>query len=208
MITNELVIKYKNGELSRKEEVALVKDFISFVEIIVLKMNIHLPNNIDIRDLYSAGAIGLLDALKKFKIEFGYSFKTYAYYRIRGEVIEELRRMDIYKRAERKKIKEGTLKENVIFPLEKMEDRDNFILFKNSKGTAEDEIILKDTVAKLSGVLTKKERAAVEFRYFDELSIKEIGKLLSVSESRASQLINNAIKRIRAYDEKLDLVGS
>ena len=57
----------------------------------------------DIDDLASAGIMGLLDAIEKFDPTKGASFKTYAGYRIRGAILDEIRALDWVPRSVREK---------------------------------------------------------------------------------------------------------
>lgn len=60
---------------------------------------------LDFEDLVVVGLMGLMDAAKKFNPRRDVQFKTYAEFRIRGEIIDELRRQDWMSRSERKKQK-------------------------------------------------------------------------------------------------------
>lgn len=60
---------------------------------------------LEFEDLVMVGVIGLIDALNKFKAEKKNQFKTYAEFRIRGEIIDELRKQDWMTRSERRKQK-------------------------------------------------------------------------------------------------------
>jgi RNA polymerase sigma factor for flagellar operon FliA len=60
---------------------------------------------LDFEDLFIVGMMGLMDAAKKFNHKKAVLFKTYAEFRIRGEIIDELRRQDWMSRSERKKQK-------------------------------------------------------------------------------------------------------
>src|SRR5436305_12713694 len=53
-----------------------------------------LPSHVDAEDLYSAGLVGLLDAIRHYNPKLGSTFETYARVRIRGAVFDELRRLD------------------------------------------------------------------------------------------------------------------
>ena len=53
-----------------------------------------MPSNIDIDDLISAGVIGLMDAIEKYDPSQDNKFKTYAEFRIRGAILDELRSQD------------------------------------------------------------------------------------------------------------------
>ena len=74
------------------------------VKFIANRMAVRLPSHISKEDLTSAGIVGLLDALDKFNPRMGIKFKTYAEHRIRGAILDELRKMDWIPRSVRKEI--------------------------------------------------------------------------------------------------------
>lgn len=59
----------------------------------------RLPGHIEVDDLISAGVLGLIDALDKFDSSRGIKFRTYAEFRIRGAIIDELRNLDFVTRS-------------------------------------------------------------------------------------------------------------
>lgn len=63
-------------------------------------------NTLDYDDLIQAGNMGLMDAISKFSLNGGASFKTYASIRIRGSILDEINSMDWTPRSVRKNIKE------------------------------------------------------------------------------------------------------
>lgn len=63
-------------------------------------------NTLDYDDLIQAGNMGLMDAISKFKLDGGASFKTYASIRIRGSILDEINSMDWTPRSVRKNIRE------------------------------------------------------------------------------------------------------
>lgn len=65
----------------------------------------HLPKSVSRDDLISLGLLGLFDALTKFDIERNLKFDTYASFRIRGAIIDGLRKEDWLPRALREKVK-------------------------------------------------------------------------------------------------------
>jgi len=68
-------------------------------------MKNKLPQSVELGELISAGSIGLLDALGKFRPELGIKFETYSENRIKGAMLDELRRMDWFSRGMRQKVK-------------------------------------------------------------------------------------------------------
>jgi RNA polymerase sigma factor for flagellar operon FliA len=81
----------------------LVERYLPLVKTVAGRIAITLPNHIDVQDLQSAGLIGLLDALRRFDPNSGAIFESYARLRIRGAILDELRRLDWVPRSVRDK---------------------------------------------------------------------------------------------------------
>ncbi|MDD2401298.1 MAG: FliA/WhiG family RNA polymerase sigma factor [Clostridia bacterium] len=81
-----------NKTSSSKE--AIIKYYIFIVKKIANKMAFALPRNIAIDDLYSYGVFGLLDAIERYNPEIGVSFEIFARKRIKGSIIDWLRKED------------------------------------------------------------------------------------------------------------------
>jgi RNA polymerase sigma factor for flagellar operon FliA len=75
-------------------ENALVEKYLPLVSSAVARLAMTLPDHVDQDDLYSAGLLGLLQALRNFDPKCGASFETFARMRVRGAMLDELRRMD------------------------------------------------------------------------------------------------------------------
>ena len=75
-------------------EAELVEKYLPLVKTVVGRLAMTLPPHVDGDDLYSAGLTGLLSAVRQFDPAAGTAFETYARLRIRGAVLDELRRMD------------------------------------------------------------------------------------------------------------------
>jgi RNA polymerase sigma factor for flagellar operon FliA len=75
-------------------ENALVEQYLPLVSSLVGRLAMTLPDHVSQDDLQSAGLIGLLQALRNYDPASGNSFETYARVRIRGAMLDELRRMD------------------------------------------------------------------------------------------------------------------
>jgi RNA polymerase sigma factor for flagellar operon FliA len=72
----------------------LVERHLPLVRTVVGRVAMSLPPHVDMEDLHSAGLVGLLNAIRRFNPRSGASFETYARVRIRGSVLDELRRLD------------------------------------------------------------------------------------------------------------------
>jgi len=75
-------------------ENALVEQYLPLVRSALGRLAMTLPEHVDQDDLNSAGLIGLLHALRNYDPASGTSFETYARLRVRGAMLDELRRMD------------------------------------------------------------------------------------------------------------------
>jgi len=98
-------MKYANPEVGTPKN-TLMLEYFSLVKIVAKKMATRLPASVDYDDLVSAGLIGLMQALERFKPEKGFKFKTYAEFRIRGAMIDELRTQDWCPKGMRQKAKQ------------------------------------------------------------------------------------------------------
>ena len=75
-------------------ENALVEQYLPLVRTVVGRLAMTLPAHVSAEDLHSAGLVGLLQAIRSFSPSGGASFETFARFRIRGAVLDELRRLD------------------------------------------------------------------------------------------------------------------
>ena len=91
------------GETLSEEE--NLKSHMPLVRSVVDRMRASLPPTIDVEDLYSVGLLGLIQALRRFDPTLGVTFASYATMRIRGAVLDELRRVDWMSRSLRVKAK-------------------------------------------------------------------------------------------------------
>jgi RNA polymerase sigma factor for flagellar operon FliA len=89
-------------------EEELLKSHLPLVRSVVDRMRASLPAHVEAEDLYSVGLVGLVHAARKFDPSLGVSFAGFAVTRIRGAVLDELRRMDWMSRSVRGKAKKLT----------------------------------------------------------------------------------------------------
>lgn len=81
-------------EAGSDKEANLVEHYIPLVRAIVNRLASSLPAHVDVDNLRGVGMIGLMNALRNFDPEGGSSFESYARVRIRGSLLDELRRID------------------------------------------------------------------------------------------------------------------
>lgn len=102
-----LVKKYKEEpkKLTQKHKDELIKEYAPLIKFVAQKIAARLPSNIELDDLISAGVIGLMDAIDKWDPTRDNKFKTYAEFRVRGAILDELRAQDWVPRSIRDKSK-------------------------------------------------------------------------------------------------------
>lgn len=83
----------------------LIQNYLYLVSFHVDRISSHLPNNVNKEDMKSFGLMGLYDALKKFEPARDLKFDTYASFRVRGAIIDGLRKEDWLPRSLREKTK-------------------------------------------------------------------------------------------------------
>lgn len=72
----------------------LIEQYLPLVKGIVARMGIYFNSHIDMEDIYSVGVAGLISAVQRFDPVKSKSFTAYAAMRIRGAILDELRRID------------------------------------------------------------------------------------------------------------------
>jgi len=85
---------------SREE---LITQYTPLIKYVASRIAMRLPPNVALDDLVSAGVIGLIDAIEKYDPGRNTQFKTYAEFRIKGAILDELRSLDWVPRSVRKK---------------------------------------------------------------------------------------------------------
>ena len=212
-----------------------IVEYAYLVKHIAYRFAIRLPSSVLLDELISAGSLGLIDAVDKFDQSKDVSLKTYAQYRIKGAILDELRSMDTYSRSMRKKIQDITkatkkiedekgspatdseISESLGIDLETFQDMltnihgaavlslDEFVKTKKNDTFSQtrfqsgikgednpadqfDREEIKHVLAKTIRTLTQKEQMVVSLYYYDELTLKEIGEVLSLTESRICQI--------------------
>ncbi|GAB4296334.1 MAG: RNA polymerase sigma factor FliA [Methylophaga sp.] len=92
--------------VSGQSKSELVEQHAALVKRIAYHLIARLPPSVEVEDLIQAGMIGLLDASHQFDSTQGASFETYAGIRIRGAMLDEIRRNDWAPRSVHKKARE------------------------------------------------------------------------------------------------------
>ncbi|MCP3665115.1 MAG: RNA polymerase sigma factor FliA [Gammaproteobacteria bacterium] len=218
---------------------ALVYKHAPLVKRIAYHMLNRLPPNVQVDDLIQAGMIGLLEASRNYDPTQGATFETYAGIRIRGAMLDEIRRSDWTPRSVHRKARmvadamreiensEGRDARDIevaerlelslddyhrilqdssgcrIFSVEELQsvgelpqDRGEGAVSTPLDGIQHDafKLALADAIAGLP----ERERLVIGLYYDEELNLREIGKVIGVSESRVCQIHSQAALRLRS----------
>ena len=85
---------YQGVSPAAVDEKDLIERYLPLVRNVVDRIKLNVPAHVDADDLYSVGITGLIAAVRKFDPNQGSTFASYAAMRIRGAILDELRRMD------------------------------------------------------------------------------------------------------------------
>lgn len=225
------------------EEVAL--EYAPLVRLIANRLAARLPENLDRDDLIQAGMIGLLDAIEKYDCGREAQFRTYAEFRIKGAMLDDLRASDWVPRSVREhadrigrahsqlasQLGRAPEEAEIAARLGLSVDEYRVLLTKSrainllaiedlAPRSVEGEMgdifdvledpycsnplenfslqEMKQRLVEAIKALPQKERTVLSLYYDEGLNLKEIGGVLGITESRASQIRTQSILRIRS----------
>ena len=177
----------------------------------------RLPRQVQLDDLLSAGHEGLLDAARRFDPRKGVAFGAYAEIRIRGAVMDELRTLDFAPRSLRRRHREraqslGGLDAsrfssaaNELAPHFVSTDEPDAQELPDPAALAEQQLEHRQELDELRAAvasLPERLQRVLALYYVEELTLKEIGAELGVTESRVCQLHGRAVSSIREAIEE------
>lgn len=99
---NKMWQDYMANKTSEKRD-KIILEYASLVKIVAGRLSIYLGYNVEYDDLVGYGIFGLIDAIDKFDYGKGVKFETYASLRIRGAILDQIRKMDWIPRSLRQK---------------------------------------------------------------------------------------------------------
>lgn len=240
-----LIKKYKDEpkKITTDEKNKLILEYSPLIKFIAQKIASRLPPNIELDDLISSGVIGLMDAIDKWDPTRDNKFKTYAEFRIRGAILDELRSQDWVPRSIRDKAKaldkavvqleaelgrvatEEEISKSLNISIDEYHDLINQVRPVSLLSIDEAQTfsttdkksilnlleatklnnphiqlnlkIVKNYITKAIEELPERQRLVLSLYYYEDLNLKEIGRVLRVTESRVSQLHAQAVMRLR-----------
>jgi len=170
---------------------------------------------VEFDELVNTGVIGLIKALDKYD-EKRSKFSTYAYIKIRGEILDYLRRLDPLPRNLREKIKNSDwedYREEVLFFIslerELFNGSENLRVKDTLQGDTPnpEEVVLRQELIELLSraisELPEREQLVLQLLFVEELDLKSVSEILGISVSRVSQLKAEALKKLREIFKSL-----
>jgi RNA polymerase sigma factor for flagellar operon FliA len=151
------------------------------------------------KDYFQFGIEGLSEAIDRFDPEYGTKFETYALQRIRGKIIDEIRKVQSkYRINTHSNTLATTLSLN-----KSVSDEDNYMLYEvipddteEPDATAED-LEAKELLVEALQKLDERDRIIITLYYYEHLSYKEIAQILGITVSRVSQVHSKIIKKLK-----------
>ncbi len=236
---DKLWIEYQKKPTPELRE-QLIVEYAPLVKLVAGRLSMYLGYNVEYDDLVSYGVFGLIDAIDKFDVSKDVKFETYASLRIRGSILDQIRRMDWIPRTVRQRqrkideaVKEIEMETGKSATDEQIAERlgvsgeeytdwqsqmkvtnvvslNEFVeqgtepamdARSNSHFAQPEDVVeeaeLKKVLAETLELLTDRERKVITLYYYEDLTLKEISKVLEVSESRVSQLHTKALAKMK-----------
>lgn len=243
----------RKGKMNKTDDrEAIIHEIMPYIKYTAYRYQWKLPPQMTVDDLISAGTIGLLDAIDKYDAEKNAKLKTYAEFRIRGAMLDEIRANDWAPKTLRKKMNDiraayseveategrhasedeiaeklgitlsemhNTLQQgnnSVMMSIEEMgelraslgdSDVDAYDFLTDPEETTPLEMIeekeLRNHLASLINSLEEKERLVVTLYYYEELTFKEIGSILGLTESRICQIHSRSLAKMESSGREL-----
>jgi RNA polymerase sigma factor for flagellar operon FliA len=229
----------EHTEIAFKQQELLVKQYSILVKRIAYHLLGRLPQSVLLDDLMQAGMLGLIEAVRHYDDSKGASFETYAGIRIRGYMLDEVRRNDwvprsVYRNSRMissavkqvenrlgRDAKDHEVALELGISLEEYHDMlsdsagahlygfddvgvTDDIMSDEGQGLLSEPHVnamrsdMKNRLSHVIDGLPQKERLVLSLYYEQDLNLKEIGDVISVSESRVSQILSQATHRIKS----------
>jgi RNA polymerase sigma factor for flagellar operon FliA len=210
------------------------------------KVKARLPRTVEFGDLEGAGGVGLIQAIQSFDPGRGVPFEAFCEYRVRGAILDELRRHDWVPRPVRNRLnKLKVVVEELRSTLEREPNeieiaaelglelhdyhrlygggRDTPVLAggkpANDQGDSEgtldfyedprdyspdDGAHSRELLELISQTLDAEEREILFMRFFLDYSLREIGDIRDISQSRVSKILGRIMERLKVrFEEKI-----
>ncbi len=229
----------------------IVEKYIPLVKYLASRIMLGKTKYIEYEDLVSYGIVGLLDAINRYDSSKGMKFSSYATLRIKGAMIDEIRKnrpiskgaMDklakyneSVERLQNIFMREPSIKEIAIdlnvteSEVSQVENYINYMSILSLESVIysdDDDVTIMETLEDKNAIspeesleynekleilseaiekLKEKDKLILNLYYYEKFTLKEIGQVLEVSESRVCQLHSRAIRNLREIMKKKNYI--
>lgn len=202
MNTTSLWQEFKSNPTDNLKK-KIVMNYIKLVHYVIHNSKFINLEILDDRDYFQFGVEGLSEAIDRFDPEYGTKFETYAIQRIRGKIIDELRKLQIKPRPTTTLTDSKNLYSNVSLT-SSVDDDDNLLLYEVVKSDSEipDESAeknqIKEILVEAIKKLEERDRMIITLYYYEDLNYKEIAQVLNITVSRVSQVHTRIIELLKS----------
>jgi RNA polymerase sigma factor for flagellar operon FliA len=165
-------------------------------------------NVVEEKDFFQFGVEGLSEAIDRFDPDFGTKFETYAIQRIRGKIIDELRKLQIKPRANYQNQDPNKVVYRNVSIDQPFDTDDGFSLsdiIPSEYELPDDEyhsLERKELLVQAIKDLNERDRLIITLYYYEHMNYKEISKILDITVSRVSQLHSKIMRELKKQIEK------
>jgi len=198
-----------------KQEIEkLVMEYLPYVKVVVKEIRNRFGSELEAEELEAYGRMGLVDAAMKYDPGYGCSFRTYAYYRVKGAIIDGIRKDRTLRKGkgiiyldgvnaymEAGIIREATGDNNSLMELgEKIGGIATIYLLTEGGGDTEGKILGIERREEIEEAITRleeREREVIRMFYFEEYTYEEIARVMGVSVSGVCRIHKKAIEHLK-----------
>lgn len=174
----------------------VIEEHSDMVKKIANYLNGRVYNHFCKDDLIQAGMIGLMKAHKDYREDHGTTFKTYAYIRIRGHILDEIRALNWFSRNSYKNFK-------MVYEQDCSNDVVSVDFLEKNVADIADLDEKKEIIWNCVKNLPLHQRIVLYFFYQKEYTLKDIGIVLNLTEGRICQIRKEALVNLRSLEYKL-----
>ncbi len=165
-------------------------------------------NVVEEKDYFQFGVEGLSEAIDRFDPDFGTKFETYAIQRIRGKIIDELRKLQIKPRANYQNQDPNKVVYRNVSIDQPFDSEDGFTLsdiIPSEYELPDDEyhsLERKELLVQAIKDLNERDRLIITLYYYEHMNYKEVSKILDITVSRVSQLHSKIMRELKKKIER------
>jgi RNA polymerase sigma factor for flagellar operon FliA len=207
-MTNQTAISNSPGNSHIDEDI--IRKHMPLVRQIAQKIAARSPASVTSDDLYSAGSLGLVDSIIKNNGGEGAAFSYYVRMRIKGAIYDEMRTSDWLPRRNRSrdadKKTDGPAPPLAVIRFDDLPPgKERNPVNRSNHSNPFDMLDSKRSNQKLTAALnsvSSRDRLVLHLHYFRGMQVREIGRLLGISDARVSQIHHKALEHIRPILEQ------